>query len=534
MPLVRPLQPYPEPADHTAFVAKLNATGTGFLFSSYLGGTGSESASALAVDPSGAAYIAGIRGSSDFPTTSMALAVNGSAFVSKIASEDFQLEYSIAFGGADTAIASIATDTQGDLVMAGYAGNRTGVLDFPLVPAIQQVYPVRLCNNQFDPCPLAFVSKLDQSGTNLIYSTLFGGSDYTVADHVRVDRLGNAFVSGRTHATDFPHTPGAYQPCNAASPWLNSMVTSVFLTEFSERGDLVYSTYIGGTWSIASYWLGVGIDGRAALSGSFSDDGTTPVFLHFPLDPTTSTGPSFARRCVVNAASRRKSQNDAQESVSAGEFLSIFGSGLGPQAGVLAQPDSTGTYSGFLAGTRVLFDGVPAPLLYAQDSQVNVVAPLGIAGHQSTLIQIEVQGRLSQAVEVAVIPSGRDTIAFFTSDHTGSGQVAAFNEDGTVNSPDNPAGKGSVVRLFVTGLALSAIDWDGQVSSAKSAASFPYLIAFGKSHTVGDILYVGDAPGFVAGVQEVDVRIPKDDLSIPTQLMLGGLYFRNLTAISVR
>ncbi len=131
--------------------------------------------------------------------------------------------------------------------------------------------------------------------------------------------------------------------------------------------------------------------------------------------------------------------------VSPGEVFTLLGSGIGP--GNAAIP-SAGPSSMAIGPTRVLFDGVPAPLLYAGPNQINGVTPYELDQRISTDMQIFSGDRLISDVSIPVAPASP---AIFTLDASGAGQAAALNQDSSVNSPSNPAARGTVAVLFATG-----------------------------------------------------------------------------------
>ena len=137
-----------------------------------------------------------------------------------------------------------------------------------------------------------------------------------------------------------------------------------------------------------------------------------------------TTEPRIQNECVVNAASH------VGGAVSPGEIMTIFGSGIGPAT--LVSASGNPSFETVLAETRVLFDGIPAPLLYASAGQVGVLVPNAVAGRSSVDIQVEYRGVLSKAVTLAVLKAHPGIFSF---DGTESGQPAVLNEDGTLNSP---------------------------------------------------------------------------------------------------
>jgi uncharacterized protein (TIGR03437 family) len=210
------------------------------------------------------------------------------------------------------------------------------------------------------------------------------------------------------------------------------------------------------------------------------------------------TQPTIAS--VGNAASY------SQDAVSPGELVTIFGSklGFGSPAGI--QLDGSGLVATSLAGTRVLFDGVPSPMAYANANQVNALVPLGLLS-ASTGVQVEFQGQLSDAFTVPVAPS---LPGIFAADGSGGGQGLIFNQDGTANSEDNPAAPGSAIVLYATGAGqFSPAGQDGAVVTAESLP-LPVLPV---SATVGglpaQVLYAGGGAGMVEGIIQVNLRIPE-------------------------
>jgi uncharacterized protein (TIGR03437 family) len=213
---------------------------------------------------------------------------------------------------------------------------------------------------------------------------------------------------------------------------------------------------------------------------------------------------------ITNAASY------ATGALSPGEIVTLFGSGMGPASIVTATVNALGLIDNALAGTRVLFDGVPAPMVYTRTDVVAAVVPYGTAGKASTMVQVEYQGQLSAPASYAIAPA---TPGIF---QLGSSSWA-LNQDGTVNSPSNPATAGSIVVLYATGA--------GQTNPAGvdgSLAAVPFPAPVGKvSVTIGGasalIVYAGAAPGEVAGLMQINVTVPSGlPSSAPLVLTVAG------------
>ena len=178
-----------------AFVVKLNAAGNSFVYSSYLGGSGSDQGRAIAVR-SGSAYVTGLTSSSNFPLANPLKSVlaqfDTDAFVTKLNASGSALDFSTYLGGSSTDQGlGIAVDSNGGVYVTG----STFSSDFPTQSAPQPGF-----NGGTD----AFVTKLNSAGTSIAYSTYLGGTSNDQGNGVAVDSAGNAYVVGTTSSTDFP------------------------------------------------------------------------------------------------------------------------------------------------------------------------------------------------------------------------------------------------------------------------------------------------------------------------------------------
>ena len=122
--------------------------------------------------------------------------------------------------------------------------------------------------------------------------------------------------------------------------------------------------------------------------------------------------------------------------MSPGEIVTLYGANIGPTSPAGFQVNADGTYAKSLGGTRVLFDGVPAGMIYASAAQVNAVSPYGLAGKSTTQVQVEYQGVLSNAISVPVQAAHP---GLFTVDASGLGGGAILNQDYSLNGGLNPA-----------------------------------------------------------------------------------------------
>jgi YVTN family beta-propeller protein len=242
---------------YDAFITELNPSGAALLYSTYLGGQGSDGGASIAVDSSGNAYVTGNTTSTNFPVTSGApqSTLGGGtydAFVAKVNPLGSALAYSTYLGGSgDDFGGYIAVDPSGEAYVAG----STGSANFPLTAgALQTAYG----GGPDD----VFVTKLTAAGTALAYSTYLGGSGDDYAGGVVVDAQGNFYVTGSTGSTNFPVTAGAFQSVFGGGPY------DAFVSEFAPSGSsLIYSTYLGGTGDDDAGGLTLDSAGDAYVTG---------------------------------------------------------------------------------------------------------------------------------------------------------------------------------------------------------------------------------------------------------------------------
>jgi hypothetical protein len=241
----------------------------GLAYSTYLGGSVTESASAIAVDAAGNAYVTGGSQSSDYPTTPGAFDTTRSNFrdavVTKLNPTGSGLVYSTYIGGSRSEGGlGIAVDASGSAYVSGGSASS----DFPSTPgAFDESH-----NGNED----VWVAKLNPSGTALVYATFLGGSspegDFGAA--ITVDDAGSAYVTGGAGPAGFPTTAGAFDETQAG-------LLDVFVAKLNATGSaLLYSTYLGGTSNEAGAGITLGADGSAYVTGNTG----SPEF------PTTAGG----------------------------------------------------------------------------------------------------------------------------------------------------------------------------------------------------------------------------------------------------
>jgi uncharacterized protein (TIGR03437 family) len=158
-----------------------------------------------------------------------------------------------------------------------------------------------------------------------------------------------------------------------------------------------------------------------------------------------------------------------------------------------------------LAGTRVLVNGAPAPVLYAQAGQVNAILPFDLQPGASVLLEVEFEGR-RQRLTGTVEPSVPGVV---TSDGSGTGAVAALNQDGRVNSAANPAPLGSVVSVFLLGAGVATLPLTEGAIATSAGGGFQETFEFGMPGSPKlPVEYFGLSPGSITSLTQANVRLP--------------------------
>jgi len=254
------------------------------------------------------------------------------------------------------------------------------------------------------------------------------------------------------------------------------------------------------------------LQGAAVAFTGTGSDGSRAVYFARPTTAAVSV-PSIS--ALANAASNHAG------AVSPGEIVVVYGAGMGPAAIALSSLDANGRLSNLRAGARILFDGVAAPLLYVSATQSAAIVPYSVDGRSQTQMTVEYQGAAS-APMVAQVTAAAPGI--FSADTSGQGQGAILNQDGSLNSRSNPAVSGSIVVLYATGEGQTAPGGvDGQMAGQTPIKpQLPVsVVVDGRS---AEILYAGAAPGEVAGLMQINIRLPLGLAAgnIPVTFSVGG------------
>jgi len=504
-----------------AYVAKLLPSGS-VAWTTYLGGSGPDDAHTIAVDSAGNVWIAGETVSPNFPTTANAISRifggeidlgplrYGDAFVAKLDPTGSHLLYSTYLGGngADDAF-RIAVDASG----AAYVVGGTGSPNFPTTPgALQTTYTGYNPNVPPSPGPDGFVTKLDTSG-NLVYSTLTTSTGAALV----VDATGQAYVSAGGDAG-----PSVTQPTCAAPPYpvvsvLNPAGSAVVATSPIPGAYLALDGK-GGLYSVGGAYTLVFFSTPHAFQTQYGG-GDRDAFAA-KVDFSQPPGPSLAS--VLNAASLFPGYATPllMGAVAPGEIVTILGNDFGT-----SKPS-------------VAFGTFPAPVLYSSNCQINAVVPFEVEPGVDTLVTVQTGGSGGEMLGPIKLPVVVAVPGIFTSDSSGNGQAAILNQDSTVNSASNPAARGSIVSVYLTGVgALNASIADGSLGAL--APPFPAPVA-GISATIGgvdaQVEFAGQAPGLIAGATQVNIQIPENapvGAAIPLAVD-ASYYFSQPVTMAVR
>jgi len=516
----------PFPARHTSldirgdiFAARLNPFDGIPHSSTYLGGLDADTMNEAALGPDGSLYFLPKRlghNTAGMPTSPGALqadcdsddpCLNG--YVARLSPSLDTLVFGTYFPGVQMATAKLNSDGS-----VYYGGRAEG--GFPTTPTALQ----RETAGGID----GTVARLDPSG-ELIFGTYIGGPDtnwvtqLTVAldgsawvdltscvqcgqhvDHrlIRIDALGEQVLAEWPSDLDgfavgpegnlFTITAGDF--ALGPNPLLETACPLSNLTylKLSPSGEQLFATRLP--------------HGTRTTFGGTSDRGLPIIrtnYGRFEIIEGDSSMGVFAG-CLLNAA-------NLTPTLSAGTIVTLFGTRLGPLEGVGFQLEN-GRVPTTLGGTQVFVNNEAIPILFSSYGQVNAILPYSIVSG-APAVRVEVLGELAAIFESNSMDLA--SIAIFQLDDSPDRPAAALNEDGTVNSPSNPARKGSWVALFGTGGGATVpVSEAGELTPLElrpldqTPRAFVGIVG-GQELTVG---WAGGAPSLVAGVTQFNVKLP--------------------------
>jgi uncharacterized protein (TIGR03437 family) len=249
------------------------------------------------------------------------------------------------------------------------------------------------------------------------------------------------------------------------------------------------------------------------------------TLLDFP--PASTPVPHPVVAAVTNAGSYASA-------IAPGQMVVVWGTNMGPATlTTLSALDSNGMVSTSMAGVRILFDGVPAPLWYVSATQSAAAAPYFGAFNSTTHVQVEYQGVRSAPLAV---PISATAPGFFTFNASGTGRGSILNQDYSINSANNPAARGSIVSIWATGEGVT--DPPG-VDGRPAVDVLPKPVATVTVDIGGQpakVSYAGAAPGMMPGVLQVDAEIAasvQPGNSVPVHVTIGGVSSQDSVTLAV-
>lgn len=432
-------------------------------------------------------------------------------FLTKITGDGSRVLWATWLTGGNDTPRGVAIAEDGSVVVAG----TTSIRSYPVTSdALVRQYPSRVAPGfRVTRDSSGFVSHLSADGTRLLYSTFVGGTGADSVLGLSLAPGGVLTVVGGTSSTDFPGATPLPERCSPrdsllddpppagtfAAPESRRQGYVARLSGFGRRVEAVTRT--GGS-AAATFGLAVDPEGTALvltasdrfdlafIPGGYQEEpGTRGAGSGTWLGAWRASAPEARTACVVDAASFGSTAR-----LVPGQLVTLFGRELGPAEAVSFDTE-TGRAPLELAGVRVLFDGLPAPVLYAGEGQVNVVAPFSLP--ESGIVQMTIERNGEVSGRRALAATRRSPQVF---------GGAVINDDGTVNSRTNPAELGSVVSVFLNGLGRAAGVADGVVSRPP-LGRLDLKVEIEPNFADLGLDYAGPAAGQVSGVWQVSLRL---------------------------
>ena len=512
------------------FLVKLDATGKQVFATGGIGG------SLIAVDAAGFIYVAGATDDPSYPlpvtpgafqTTTPAFVLCGATggtigfgipcsdqYVAKLNPVASKLVYATWLSGSGSSPNSLSVDSEGNAILAG----TTGASDYPVTSGAFQTTNFAVApppdNTQFDsafvspPPNTGYVTKLNATGTGLVFSTFIGGSGQDAIHSMAIDSEGNFYLAGVTMSADFPGLNGLPDGCRP-----NYVYPVPFLTRLSADGSALTATQLafgspvplanGTTLPNVTYpllnWV-FDSKGKAIVAGGTS---------LWTLDLFAPTPPLI---CMVDAA-----DHGPIAQVAPGQLVTLYGKGIGSQAPAHGQPANGQIPTSLGDGASVTFNGVAAPILYSSPDQINVQVPYEIAGQATAHMEVLAPGGVAAGNYDFSVVTRAPTVFVSNVEYATCGQTitnsllpVAHNADGSLNSCDNPAAGRSIVTLVVNGLGLATPGLTtGAITSGPATKLDISLTAGGQGFSMES------APGFVNGVWHAKLLMVNLALSDP-------------------
>lgn len=469
------------------FVTRFDASGAKLVYSTYVGdvggilyeNVGSPAEHALAVSPTGAAYIGGNSGVRLFDPT-------GSSLIA---------------AASELPVQALALAPDGSVYMAG-APNiyyfQTTVGAFQPNPRLLTFLPLQGAGS----APAAIV-KMDSQIQNVLAATYFGGGNGTSASAIMLDAAGNVYLGGQTSPLDPPtRTPFArgfgVNLTGFVAELTGDLSTLIFSSDFGDNETFGVNALAIG--SNGSFILG----GNTGLSQPLANQGAIWVNSVVPAPP-----PALRIDSVVNAASQLSMQ------MATGETIAVIGAGFGADA-------------------QLTYDGVVVPTISISPTEITALAPVSTgehSGYTAPVIQVLSGGAASNPVLVsggAIVAPG-----LFSADGSGIGQGYILNQDGTLNTPSNPAATGDKITVFATGVGPVSF------SDGYAVTQSPVSLYMDGIYCPGVAAVMGPVAGFPGDVYQLTMQVPTVNgffplpPLVPVTLQILGVSSQQGLAISI-
>jgi uncharacterized protein (TIGR03437 family) len=488
----------------SGFISEISPSGSSLIFSTYFGASGFvcggnplaspclsypgfigpeifTQTSAFAVDSSGAVIISGISNANNLPVTASAYAQQcactselAAVFVAKLAPGGGQLIWGTylpinqpPLTTYNPSVTCIALDPSGNVVVGGNAQQ-----GLPVTPNALQSYPLPP-GSYF--AYAGFVAKFDSSGSKLLFATYLGGGSVTSNGiAAAIDSTGTIWLTGSSATAALPALAGT------------PLIGTDYIAGLSSDGSTLVSLFTAPQGA-----AGVGI--ALTPQGTIVALGSTGSLL------ISSSAPGPSLMGIAGSA-----MTTISTALCARELISLYGIDIGP-ANAFGAQIANNVIGKSLGGVQVLFNGVPAALLYAGPTQINAIVPSALAGQTTATVQIVTPSGTITGPVLAVQP----TVPQVFTDANGS--ALALNQDGTINSALNRAQPGTIVTIWMTGGGALPSTPDDAVNTSLTANVYPISVLTG---TQGGgtsslaIQYAGDAPGLASGVTQVNFQLP--------------------------
>lgn len=366
------------------------------------------------------------------------------------------------------------------------------------------------------------------SGTILFTAPGAGNSPQAVPVTLNVIAAPNLTVTPQS--LSYTATTSGGNPASQTISLASSSTNLPFTAATTVSGGAPNWLTVTPTTGTTPSTLTVGVNTSGLTPGTYTGQVTITTGLapiNIPVTLTLSAVTPAQITSVTNAASFLPT------AVTPGMITAIFGSNMGPTTITTARLTAQGTIDTTLSSTRVLFDNIPAPLVYVRNDVISAIVPYEVAGRATTTVVVEYQGVRSQGVTVRVVDTAP---AIFTANQQGTGAGAIQNQNGSANGTGNAAARGEVATVYLTG--------EGQLSPGGQTgflATGTRRIAANVTVRVGGrdatVLYAGPVPTVVLGLGQVNFIVPNDaptGAAVPVEVIVGGVSTQGTVTLSVR